>query len=340
MSAQEQKQFASQALIWFAVQGISSISLTILNKSLAFYYPFPAMIIAIQNLFSIPLFVAAGYSNILPMNQIQLQHLLYSLPTTLCYVLLLWTSIEGLSAVSIALVVIMRNLVPFATGAIENIFFDLKLTGRSYISLAAIFVGAVFYSLTDFTLSYRGITWLLLNTFLSVLIPIVEKRYLTSKLKDQTPAGINFYRNTLSVPMLLVIAYLQGNLGESYETYFTLSNSTHLMVLVSCLAGFSIGIAYYFLLKIVSNTSIAIANTFYKLTTLAASTLFWGIEFDSIGIIGILVSFGGILSYTTEPRKPATSAPPATVTESSDKKMEEVLVDIEALQSDEEKRQK
>jgi GDP-mannose transporter len=237
------------------------------------------------------------------MNKIQLEHLWFSIPTTACYVLLLWTSIEGLSVVSVALVVITRNLVPLATGLIENFFFDLKLTWRSYLSLAAIFVGSLFYATTDSTMSAAGLQWLLLNTVCSVTIPIVEKRYLVSKLKDQTPAGINFYRNTLSVPMLLAIAAIRGHLSVAVESYTELTTYLHAMLLGSCLVGFSIGVAYFFLLKLTSNTSIAIANTFYKLLTLAASFMFWGLQFHYSGFVGIILSFAGITSYVMESQK-------------------------------------
>lgn len=273
------------------------------------------------------------------MNKVALNHWLYSLPTTFCYVILLWTSIEGLSVVSVALAVIMRNLVPLATGLIENIFFDLKLTLRSYISLAAIFVGSVFYSTTDTTLSPNGLQWLLLNTVCSVFIPIIEKRYLVSKLKDQTPAGINFYRNVLSVPMLLCIAMLRGQLNDSYIDFQDLEGYVHGILLASCIAGFSIGVAYYFLLKLTSNTSIAIANTFYKLLTLAASFALWGVQFHYSGFLGILLSFAGITSYTLESqKKPVVASPPVPDVIKPEQEEQEVIVDIVDQPSDEEKR--
>jgi len=335
---------ANAALIWFFVQGFSSISLTIFNKKLSQSYPYPAVIIAIQNLFTVPLFLVASYYRILPMNRIPLAHFFYSIPTTLCYVLLLWTSIEGLSVVSVALVVIMRNLVPLITGLIENIFFDLKLTTRSYLSLAAIFIGSVFYSMTDTTVSPAGLQWLFLNTAFSVLIPIVEKRYLVSKLKDQTPAGINFYRNVLSVPMLLCIAWLRGQLSDSVADYTVLDYFVHVMMLGSCITGFSIGLAYYFLLKLVSNTSIAIANTFYKLLTLAASFLFWGVQFHYSGSLGIILSFAGILSYTLEAQKKphaitaVSPTAPLVPSPQDEEPSQDVVVEMENVESDQEKR--
>lgn len=97
--------------------------------------------------------------------------------------MLTWTSIEGLSMVSVSLVVIMRNMVPLATGLIESIFFDLKLSPRAYISLVAVFLGSILYSATDLTVSPTGIQWILLNTVFSVAIPMIEKRFLVNKLK-------------------------------------------------------------------------------------------------------------------------------------------------------------
>lgn len=128
--------------------------------------------------------------------------------------------------------------------------------------------------------------------------------------------------------MLLGIAWIKSQLEESASSYFNLSLQTHFVMLCSCILGFSIGLAYYFLLKLVSGTSIAIANTFYKLLTLVASLLFWGVEFHYIGSLGIILSFSGIISYVLESQKKtqAPTTPQSSTTESQEKK---VVLDIE-----------
>lgn len=104
--------------------------------------------------------------------------------------------------------------------------------------------------------------------------------------------------------MLLLIAIIRGQFYPALESFWKLDAIDHILLFLTCVFGFSIGLAYFFLLKLVSNTSVAIANTFYKLITLLASLLFWGVEFKSAGFFGILLSFSGIGSYVLETQSP------------------------------------
>ncbi|KAL9654915.1 hypothetical protein ABK040_008705 [Willaertia magna] len=290
--------FSQLAWIWFLLQGISSIFLTLSNKSLSSLYPHPILILTFQNLISVFMFVIFNYLQILPFQTPTVRQYLYLIPTTFFFVLLTWTSIEGLKVVSVPLVVVTRNLVPFLTGIVESTFFGLQLSFISKMSLLAVFFGSLIFSFTDFTLKWNGIHWIILNVLCSVFIPVIEKRIFNNLLKGQTPTGMNFIRNLLSLPMLLLIAPLRGDVRKAVDELFVFDKNVWSQLILTSIFGFTIGLSYFFLLKLVSSTSIAIANTCYKLVTLLLSFIFFGVTFHLHGWIGIILSFTGILVYS------------------------------------------
>lgn len=195
--------------------------------------------------------------------------------------------------------VIARNLVPLLTAIVDVSLFGTKISTDTFISLCLVFLGSAAYSLTDLTFTLKGVQWLALNIACVVLIPIIEKRLLSNLTKEQTPTGVTFVRNMLSVPMFLLLGFYRYSVSEITTALSGLDLTNIMNMTLTCIFGFSIGVAYFFLLKLVSNTSIAIANTFYKLITLLASLFIWGLPFDSFdGLIGIALNFVGITWYT------------------------------------------
>ncbi|KAG2387767.1 hypothetical protein C9374_001361 [Naegleria lovaniensis] len=267
----------SKAWFWIGVQGLSSITLTLANKYLSMKFTSPLVIITLQNIFSVFFFF---------------------------FVLLTWTSLEGLRIVSVPLVTVTRNLVPLLTALIETLFFGYQTNNVIRLSLLSVFIGSVFYSFTDFTLKWNGFHWVILNTACSVIIPIAEKRLLNNWLPNQTPTGMNFARNFLSIPMLICISLMKENLDDVYAMFESFDSGDWLSLVITSCFGFSIGLAYFFLLKLVSNTSISIANASYKLLTLLVSFLFFGVTFTAFGWIGVFLSFAGVFAFSYESSKP------------------------------------
>ena len=158
------------------------------------------------------------------------------------------------------------------------------------------------------TLKWNGFHWVILNTACSVVIPIAEKRLLNNWLPNQTPTGMNFARNLLSIPMLITISLMKENFDDVNAMFKSFDSGDWLSLVVTSCFGFSIGLSYFFLLKLVSNTSISIANATYKLLTLLVSFLFFGVTFTAFGWIGVFLSFAGVFAFSYESSKPKPSS--------------------------------
>ncbi|EFC44478.1 predicted protein [Naegleria gruberi] len=294
----------SKAWFWMVVQGTCSITLTLANKYLSMNFSSPLLVIMIQNVVSLLFFVIFNHVGVFPFKYPMWRDFAYQLPSSMFFVLLTWTSLEGLRLTSVSLFTIIRNLVPMITAILDMTVFGYSIDFQVVSSLISIFLGGVFYSIYDFSLDWQGFHWIILNTCCSVAIPMIEKRLLYNYLQGQTPAGMNFTRNLLSIPLLMIILMVKDDM-LSITNSFQLLNSPFIWfsLLMTSAFGFFIGLSYFFLLRLTSNTSISIANTTYKLLTLLISFAFFGVSFSLFGWIGIILSFQGVFFFSIHSRK-------------------------------------
>lgn len=108
---QEDDNYIFKALFWFVIACASSVSMTVFNKKLAIDFPYPFLLIAIQNFGSLILTFIFQFINkdLLPLKPPSLIQLKALIIPTASFILLLWTSLEGLALVSVPLVIVARN---------------------------------------------------------------------------------------------------------------------------------------------------------------------------------------------------------------------------------------
>lgn len=298
---------------WFVVYGVSSIGMTLLNKSLAINFPFPFLVLAIQNVVTVGFTFVADRLGTLSMNRWQISHLIATIPAATLYVVVLYTSLMGLGMVSIPLLVVCRNLMPLTTAIGEMIFLGEKFPMDQLGSLFVVFLGAVLYTVNDSTFSFSGVGVVLLNMVLTAGLTLVEKQLSSKCGGEQTPTGIRCYRDLLSIPMFLVLAVMHSNFG-THKLH--LDMNTFLVLVISCVFSFSIGLGYYTLQKLVAATSIVVANIVYKLLTSFVSFVFFPVRVDPLGWLGMTVGFAGIAWYSWLRQRPKAPVLPVTQSQS------------------------
>lgn len=100
-----------KALFWFVIACTSSVSMTVFNKKLAIDFPYPFLLIAIQNFGSLVLTLIFTLINkdILPLKPPSWRQIYLLIIPTISFIFLLWSSLEGLALVSVPLVIVARN---------------------------------------------------------------------------------------------------------------------------------------------------------------------------------------------------------------------------------------
>lgn len=170
----------------------------------------------------------------------------------------------------------------------------LIISGEEFFSLALILLGSIFYAFSDHTISFKGVGWILFNLFLTVTVPILDKKLTNDIIKEQTSTGISTFKNGLSIPFLLILAYFRGQFSALTNELVNLPIYDIVYLIFTIFFGTTIGIAYYSLMSLISATSVVAANVTYKLVTLLVSLIFFPVPFKIYGIFGLFLSFFGV----------------------------------------------
>jgi drug/metabolite transporter (DMT)-like permease len=281
--------------------GIISISLSILNKSIAVDFPFPCAVVIFQNLCAIVCTFILVKQNRELVRAFRLNHLFYSIPITVVFVFALWVSLFSLSTVNLTLYAVATYFRPVFSCALEFVIARTTI-GRSRIfGLLLIVVGAIVASCNLSYAEFRGFRLALLNTVAVSFLSVLEN-YSMRKLKaEQTPIGVNLYRLVLSVPLLTAVAWFT----ESDLDWHSVSVPTIVLILASGVVCLFAGIVMYALQSVTTSTTILVAGAGYKLITSILSVFVHGHVPDAWVVLGYAVSSLGFFLYANEANRTA-----------------------------------
>lgn len=287
----------------FCLHAISSIALTILNKIISSAIPLPLMIVAFQNLFGCILSGIFVYIGLLKMKPITLQQILQVAPVTTLFCIMLWSSFETLPRVTVPLLVIGRSCVPLATFGVERLMSSNKGSTDTIAPLITILAGAVLYAAVDTAGDASGFGFLMLNVFSNAVVAVLEKSMIMRVMHIQDPQGVFIIRNAISVFMLLFASMLNGEMKVLTQALNILSRSDDALTIrffffVTCFFGFSIGLCAFLLQAQVQASTMAVANTCYKLLTMLISSMVFTTSMSIGGLSGIILGVHGIIWYT------------------------------------------
>jgi hypothetical protein len=297
---------------WLFCHGVSSICLFLINRHVGIQYPYLFHVILFQNAFSFLLGIPLIQLGILPINSIKVRHLVECLPSTIAFVLMLWSSLQCLVRTSISVVIIIRNFTPICLALLESRLFGIYFSLGSYAALGLVSLGTVIFFFRAMSFSRGDLAWMTLYAFLCISLPILEKATYRRLQQEQTSAGIFLYRNGLSIMVILFAIVFgtggPGGLFQGFIVLFGLSWTTVVFLALSCIAGFMISLAYFFLVTLIPVTYLSVANGFYKLCSLATSLLVWKADFSIQRTVGLLLSFIGIFVFIPLQSKSTSSS--------------------------------
>jgi len=188
----------------------SGTALTLANKLAVKRFPYPNLILIIQN--SIAVATLALGSCTVPATIGQMPRLSFSLvrlwvPLTVTFSLMLASSLLALQEVSAVTLIVIRNLNSLSVAALEFACLGTVLPWQTVGSLLGILGGAVMYSLHDITFSFIGYSWLFLNLLSTSAYQVWVKRVVASDTGKKIGAlGMSYVNNLLSLPVLFAVA--------------------------------------------------------------------------------------------------------------------------------------
>jgi hypothetical protein len=172
------------------------------------------------------------------------------------------------------------------------------------ISLIFVVLGSLLFTLSDTDITLDGLQYLFLNYFVIILTPFFEKSQIKEVKEYQTDSGIifltlgiTFIRNLLSIPMLILLLFMNGRLFNGFNELQSLPFPIIFYIILTCGLIYLLNISSWYLSNLPSNSKIIFSNITIKFMALLISLLIWGPSFHINGWIGIIISFLGILWF-------------------------------------------
>jgi len=200
----------SRLVTVFFLYCASGTALTLANKLAVKRFPYPNLILIIQNGMAVAT-LALGSCKV-PLTIGRMPRLSWPLvrlwvPLTVTFSLMLVSSLLALQEVSAVTLIVIRNLTSLSVAGLEFACLRTALSWQSAGALLGILGGAVMYSLHDITFSPIGYSWLLLNLLSTSAYQVWVKRVIASDAGKRIGAlGMSYINNLLSLPVLVAVA--------------------------------------------------------------------------------------------------------------------------------------
>jgi drug/metabolite transporter (DMT)-like permease len=280
--------------ILLVMNGVASVGLSVVNKSLAMRLDAPFSVVGIQNVCAVICTLVLVYFKPELVRSFRVDHYKYIIPVTILFVLALWTSLLSLRFVSLPIYAIAGYTRPLCSSVLDFILNGRVIDRNRRIGLLLIIGGAVIASGSLYSSELNGFLLSLLNTIAVSLLSVMENRTMKKIGSQQTPLGVNLYRLILSIPIIAVLAIVTG---ESFNLSEIDSDSQTLLGLSGIICLFS-GIVMYALQAISTSTTLLVANAGYKFATSVASVFVHDYSPPLRVLVGYFVTLGGFLVYS------------------------------------------
>jgi hypothetical protein len=110
-------------------------------------------------------------------------------------------------------------------------------------------------------------------------------------MKDCGSITMSFYNNLISLPILLIISFLIGEFNSLLISIYIPKLKSILIVFLSCFCGFVLSVSAFSLNKLISPTSMMVANNLNKFILIILSEILieWTLDINSsLGAIFVL----------------------------------------------------
>mmetsp|Transcript_58596 Transcript_58596/g.126792 ORF Transcript_58596/g.126792 Transcript_58596/m.126792 type:complete len:371 (-) Transcript_58596:50-1162(-) len=286
--------------------GCASWGMNVLNKALIEIYVAPNLASGAQMLMTVGATLMFGSSS-LTYNSPQL---LRWLPVPLFFFGMLTSSFLTYEYVSLSTIVVLRNLSPLVTLAVEVFVMPAdkrpEATKTMIAALSLLVVGAFVYA-GGISISLVGIFAALLNMFLAISDRLIQRRLLTVECKDLSASTCVLLNNGVGFLPCMLLGFCTGELAE-YDRKTWLSASSILLLLMSGLAG--CGLSYFGIAvqREISATSFMVLQNVVRAAVVVAGVAFFGDPIKRVSTaIGLAICFAGAMLYGHTQAAAATS---------------------------------
>lgn len=292
---------AMKYMFWFSLFMTASVSMVIFNKLVMTAFPYPNLLLIIQNSLTIFFNVAGTRIGVFSMSAWKLEHFKVWAAPTMTFSIMLVTSLKALPLVAVATTVIFRNIGTVVVAAGDALFFGKEFNQDMMQALGVILFGSFVYSYYDLNYDSVGYMWMTANTAIFACNVLYEKYAVVSV--DQTAVGVSCYQNILSLPLLSVVLLSNGE-TVAFGAFSELTPSYQGIIFLTGIFGCLLSICYMSLNKFASPTAITIASNLNKLVSAIVGAIVFNNAVTVHAVAGLLICMLGGYMYSNASNKP------------------------------------
>lgn len=196
---------------------LCSSTLLLLNKGSLQYLPYGSLLSIIQFVISIIIILMIDFLGYDKIDRLEWSKIKYYLKYVILFIFTIYSNMKSLTTVNVETVIVFRSCSPIAVSIIEYLLLNRSFPSfKSLVSLIGVAAGAVVYCISDSQLKLEGLSaysWVLVY-FVLITTEMTYGKVIISSVKMDSIWGSVYYCAVLSLPLLLLIEFFEGNLNN------------------------------------------------------------------------------------------------------------------------------
>lgn len=296
------------SIAWYTF--CSSVML-VTNKLAIHYVPMPAFVFVVQLAASVMYVYCAGALKFFEIDDWTWQKVKSFSPYTVAFTLSVYANGRALQVSNVETVIVFRACSPLCVSILDWIFLGRELpSGRSSLSLIGVAAGALGYMMNDSEFRLHGFNAYAWVTFYLIAI-VFEMTYgkqllKTIEFKAQVWGPV-LYTNLTSLPPMVMLGVLAGELDRLDDIHFSDSNWGPCAIALSCVVGVGISWAGWNCRDKVSATTYTLIGVLCKVLSVIINVVIWDKHASPAGLACLAVCLVASAMYQQAPMRKVNS---------------------------------
>ena len=296
----------AKSLFSALLYGCVAIAMNFVNKATLMQFHYSNTILLLQMVSGVVVVQALRALRLIECRHISWRRGLSLLPVAMCYNLNVAAALMGLDRVNIPVYSTVKRLTPMLVLGYK-IFVTRRMPQHSILlSVAIVVLGCVIAGAGDLSFDAAGYAFAFLScSFQATYLIVVEQ---TGSERGIGSAELLLYNSVLSLPFLLVVMVLTGEIYDVREAYWAAVRENHVfpLLLLTCS---SMGCLLNYALFLCTMNNSALTTTIVGvlkgvLSTILGFFLLGGVKFNLLNVVGICMNtLGGALYTISKYRK-------------------------------------
>lgn len=294
--------------VGFAIGSYSICSSTLLlaNKMALHYIPYPCTVTLMQLLFSVFVVYVLKYMFQVEVDGFEWSKIKPYLLYIFAFIMCLYSNMNALKYSNVETVIVFRSCSPILVSMIEYLLMGrLFPSMRSLASLILILLFALLYCLSDSEFQLNGLiaySWVIIYLVMITLEMTYGKK-LTSSVKMASVWGPVLYCNVLALIPFFMLGMRDSEFPAAFYQLRTISFSTLMILLFSCVTGTLIGYSGWYCRGMVSATTYTLVGVVNKFITILLNVIIWEKHSTWLGILSVCCCMLSGVFYQQSPRR-------------------------------------